>query len=49
LYDLEKDRDEIVNVAADPNYQTIFAELSERLKQYQKQTRDPWFTKYTYE
>jgi N-sulfoglucosamine sulfohydrolase len=49
LYDLQKDPDEVVNVAGDPNYQSVFTELSERLKEYQRQTRDPWITKYTYE
>ena len=49
LYDLQKDPDEVVNVATDPNYQAVFADLSERLKEYQKKTRDPWITKYTYE
>ncbi len=49
LYDLQKDPDEVVNVAADANYQSVFTELSERLKEYQKKTRDPWITKYTYE
>jgi N-sulfoglucosamine sulfohydrolase len=49
LYDLEKDPDEIRNVASDPSYQTVYRELSERLKEYQKKTKDPWFSKYTYE
>lgn len=49
LYDLQTDPHEVVNVAADPNYQTVFTELSGRLKEYQKKTRDPWLTKYTYE
>jgi N-sulfoglucosamine sulfohydrolase len=49
LYDLQKDPDEVSNVAENAEYKTVFAELSERLKEYQKRTRDPWFTKYTYE
>jgi N-sulfoglucosamine sulfohydrolase len=49
LYDLEKDPDEVINVAGDPSYQSVFTDLSERLKDYQKRTRDPWFSKYTYE
>ena len=49
LYDLQKDPDELTNVAGDPNYQAVFNDLAERLKDYQKKTRDPWFTKYTYE
>lgn len=49
LYDLQKDPDEVVNLAADSNHQSVFNELAERLKEYQKKTRDPWFSKYTYE
>jgi N-sulfoglucosamine sulfohydrolase len=49
LYDLEKDPDEVVNIAADANYQAVFADLAGRLKEYQRKTRDPWFSKYTYE
>jgi len=36
-------------VAEQPEYQRIFTELAERLKEFQSKTRDPWFTKYTYE
>lgn len=49
LYDLQKDPDEVVNVATNPAYEEIFATLSQQLKDYQKRTRDPWFSKYTYE
>lgn len=49
LYDLQRDPDELLNVAEQPEYQRIFAELSGRLKDFQSKTRDPWFTKYTYE
>jgi N-sulfoglucosamine sulfohydrolase len=49
LYDLQKDPDEIVNVAASPEYQAVYHDLAARLKEYQKRTRDPWFVKYTYE
>lgn len=49
LYDLEKDPDELVNVADRPAYKKIFDDLAEKLKAYQQQTRDPWFSKYEYE
>ena len=49
LYDLQKDPDELVNVAGREDYQQVFASLSGQLKEYQKKTRDPWFSKYTYE
>ncbi|WP_438480462.1 sulfatase-like hydrolase/transferase [Oleiharenicola lentus] len=44
LYDLEKDPDEIVNLAADPAQQGVFAELRGKLAAFQKSTQDP-FTK----
>ena len=49
MYDLQKDPDELVNVADDPNHKATFTKLAEQLKEYQRQTRDPWFSKYTYE
>lgn len=49
LYDLQKDSDELVNLVNDPGYREIFVDLTERLKAYQKETRDPWFSKYSYE
>ena len=49
LYDLQKDPDEIVNLASDPGHAAVFKDLSERLKAYQQKTRDPWISKYTYE
>jgi N-sulfoglucosamine sulfohydrolase len=49
FYDLQKDPDEIVNLAERPEYKQIFEQLSAELKEYQKKTRDPWITKYTYE
>jgi N-sulfoglucosamine sulfohydrolase len=49
LYDLQKDPDELVNLAGDAGHKKLFDELAEKLKAYQKQTRDPWFSKYEYE
>jgi N-sulfoglucosamine sulfohydrolase len=49
LYDLQKDPGELVNVAEQAGYQQVFAQLAEQLKEYQRKTRDPWFSKYTYE
>ena len=49
LYDLQKDPHEIANLAEDPGYKTVLSDLMGRLKEYQKNTRDPWFSKYTYE
>ncbi len=49
LYDLQTDPDEIHNLATDPNHRALFDELSEKLKAFQKRTRDPWIVKYEYE
>ncbi len=49
LYDLQKDPDEVTNLVESPEHRAVFTELAERLKEYQKRTRDPWLVKYTYE
>ena len=41
LYDKEKDPGQINNFVNDPNYSVIKEELSEKLKQYLRQTNDP--------
>ncbi|MEM0965855.1 MAG: sulfatase [Verrucomicrobiota bacterium] len=42
LYDLADDPDELVNLATDPAYSTKLDELKNKLKDFQKETRDPW-------
>ncbi|MEY4939449.1 MAG: Arylsulfatase [Verrucomicrobiota bacterium] len=49
LYDLQEDPAELVNLAEKPTHRVIFDDLAAQLKEYQKNTRDPWFSKYTYE
>jgi N-sulfoglucosamine sulfohydrolase len=49
LYDLKNDPDEVVNLAEDPKHAATFNELAEKLKAFQKRTRDPWVLKYQYE
>jgi N-sulfoglucosamine sulfohydrolase len=49
LYDLEKDPHELKNVAADPAYAPVLADLRGRLKSWQESTRDPWVVKYEHE
>lgn len=49
LYDLESDPEELRNLADDPQYATLLAELQGKLKFWQKQTRDPWLSKWEYE
>ncbi len=49
LYDLSTDPDEVQNLADDPQHAQRIAELKDKLKAWQKQTRDPWATKWDYE
>jgi len=49
LYDLSTDPDEVHNLADDPQHAQRIAELKDKLKAWQKQTRDPWATKWDYE
>ncbi|MDX3899338.1 MAG: sulfatase [Sphingobium sp.] len=47
LYDLMKDADELVNVAADPAFATVKAALAERLHAMRVATKDPWLAGQT--
>lgn len=47
LYDLAKDPDELVNVAADPAYAAIKASLAEQLRAMRAATKDPWLAGQT--
>jgi N-sulfoglucosamine sulfohydrolase len=49
LYDLEADPHEVRNLADDPQLQRLRAELIEKLKTFQRTTRDPWVRKWEYE
>lgn len=49
LYDLESDPDEVENLADDPKYQELVDSFVEKLKRFQKDTKDPWLHKWTYE
>jgi N-sulfoglucosamine sulfohydrolase len=49
LYDLEKDPNEMKNVADDPKYADVLKDLRARLKDWQVKTKDPWIVKYTHE
>lgn len=49
LYDLEKDPNELTNLATDPAHQATFEALSAKLKAWQQTTRDPWLIKYEHE
>lgn len=47
LYDLAADPDELVNVAADPKYATVLANLRSQLNEWRTATHDPWQTGIT--
>jgi len=49
LYDLENDPDEVKNLANNPNYEKVLAELKAKLKVFQKRTKDPWIIKWQHE
>ena len=49
LYDLEKDPNELKNLAADPAQAKTLAELRKKLRAWQEKTDDPWIVKYKYE
>ncbi|MBU2905338.1 sulfatase [Arenibacter algicola] len=42
LFDLEKDPDEIVNLANDSNYKEVMDAMIQKMKAFQIKTRDPW-------
>ena len=42
LFDLEKDRKELNNVAYDAGYKVVFEDLKEQLLKWQNATNDPW-------
>ena len=49
LFDLKSDPYEATNLADDPRYADLLGQLQEKLKRFQKQTKDPWIRKWTYE
>jgi N-sulfoglucosamine sulfohydrolase len=49
LYDLDRDPDEIENLAAAPAQQALRAELLAKLKAFQIATKDPWARKWSHE
>ena len=49
LYDLQRDPNEVVNLAERPEHRKLQAELTEKLKAFQTATKDPWVRKWSYE
>jgi N-sulfoglucosamine sulfohydrolase len=48
LYDLDRDPDEITNLADTPAHAALQADLLSRLKEFQTATKDPWFHLWSY-
>lgn len=46
LYDLQRDPDEVANLADDPAQEEILADLQARLRAFQERTDDPWLLKW---
>ncbi len=49
LYDLQTDPDETHNIANDPAHYATLVALQQKLKQFQKRTKDPWIIKWQHE
>lgn len=49
LYDLENDPHEAKNLADEPEYAEVLSGLKKKLKEFQKETDDPWILKWEYE
>jgi len=49
MYNIAKDPDETKNLAEDKKYAKQFAELKDKIKAFQKSTKDPWMLKWNYE
>ncbi len=49
LYDLENDPDEVKNLASDPEHADILKKMQTKLRDFQKETKDPWIVKWKYE
>jgi N-sulfoglucosamine sulfohydrolase len=49
LYDLDADPDEVHNLAGDPKFADVLAQLQAKLAAFQKRTGDPWRIKWEHE
>lgn len=45
LYDLEHDPNELRDVAQDPSYSAVLAEMRQTMRAFREKTRDPWLEK----
>jgi N-sulfoglucosamine sulfohydrolase len=49
LYDLDKDPYEVVNLADQPEHSSLVDDFCGKLKNFQRETKDPWIHKWEYE
>ncbi len=49
LYDLDKDPDELHNLAANPAYAKELTRMKSKIKTFQQKTFDPWVSKWKFE
>jgi len=49
LYDVVEDPNEIHNLAGQMKFQTVVEEFCEKIRSFQKKTKDPWLTKWEHE
>jgi N-sulfoglucosamine sulfohydrolase len=49
LYDMSSDTAETRNLAADPEHAGLLEAMKERIKEFQRETQDPWIQKWKYE
>jgi N-sulfoglucosamine sulfohydrolase len=49
LYDLQTDPDELINLAAKPEFADMVDGFCRKLQQFQRETKDPWLHKWEYE
>ena len=49
LYDIEKDSDELHNLAQDPTYKKELGRMKAKIKAFQQNTHDPWVSKWDFE
>lgn len=49
LFDMQEDPDESVNLAGDPAYADVMDDYKEKIREFQRNTEDPWYIKWVYQ